>query len=183
MSDSPDYKKDLWGHLVKIKASSFSQSIRSLKRKVNDGLEEEKLVFSLRKMSVLDPPEVQLEEGFKKLRLGDEKTTFRHDSSPYQVSDSSTLLSCESNGPVHSHCVQKQPLAMAAIIENGEMDPDLVPNGLRISSARIQDEVLTDLLHGDSFSPVLPSVLEEDCDWLNRIDHRLWMDTSLYKVC
>ena len=131
----------------------------------------------------MDPPEVQLVDGFKKLKVDDVKTTYKCDFSQVPVRSSSLLKSFESNGPVHSHCVQKQHLAMAAIIENGEMDPNLVPDGLRISSARIQDEVLTDLLHGDSFSPVLPSVLEEDCDWLNRIDHRLWMDTSLYKVC
>ena len=120
----------------------------------------------------MDPPEVQLVDGFKKLKVDDVKTTYKCDSSHVPVRSSSLLKSFESNGPVHSHCVQVQPLTLADVVENGEMDPNGVLEGSSNSSVSVQHEVLSYLLPGDSFLPVLPSVLEEDCDWLSRIDHR-----------
>ena len=40
-NDSPDYKKDLWGHLVKVKAGSFYQSRHMLKRKAIEEIDSQ----------------------------------------------------------------------------------------------------------------------------------------------
>ena len=122
-------------------------------------------------MTVLDPPDVQLAEGLKKLKVEDVKTTSNCDSSHFDDRKSCLPKNFKSKDSVHSYHVPGQSLTVADVAENGETVSNNVLRCSSRSSASVQDEVLSCLLPCCSLPPVLPMVLKEDCDWLSRNDH------------
>ena len=142
-----------------------------MKRKAIEEVENENLVFSLRKMTVLDPPDVQLADGLKKLKVDDVNTTSTSDSSHFDYGKSCLSEDFKPKGPVHSYHVPGQSLTLVNVAENGKGVSNHVLKCSSNGSASAQDEVLSCLLPCFSWPPVLPSVLKEDCDWLGRNDH------------
>ena len=159
---SYDYRSDLWGHLKRVKAASFSQSLKSMKRKA----EGDFLVNSFKNLAIGKKSKggvLELSNLVKKLRLGEGKTNCPDDSSQ---ESSYELCSRAKTFKVSSQCVG-QPFQEHEVNGNDEQGTHEVLEGSKLGSEQGAVDVHSDAV---VFPPVLPLVLEERCDWLEQDD-------------
>ena len=161
-----DYRSDLWSHLKRIKAESFSQSAKSLKRKA----ERDIVMASFKNMAiggyVKKEGIPELSDMVKKLKLQEGKKTCPKISSR----ESSPSMCSDTRSAAVSSQLVGQSLKELEVNGNGEKVSQNVLECSESSSAHSPDAALSDLQSCWSLPPISPLILKKNCDWLEQND-------------